>query len=176
MVAGHNESISRTVESGVSLRSTPFSTAGYLSARNPINKKLMGKIIIKKIKIDGNEYQESTINKNNSTIVIDFNDENIQVYGESNEITINQNSSNLHLYGNNNSVRIKGNDSNLHIYGDHLNVLVENNNSNLHIYGTHCNVSVEKGKAVTYGYYGSTTIHSGAEAEVYGEYKKENSL
>lgn len=39
MVAGHNQSISRTVESVVSLRSTPFSTAGYLSV-NPLKKSI----------------------------------------------------------------------------------------------------------------------------------------
>ena len=73
-------------------------------------------------------------------------------------------------------IRLKGNQSNLHIYGDYLKVLVENNDCNLHIYGTHNDVSIIKGKAVTYGYYGTTIIHKEGKADFYGKYKSQDTI
>jgi len=131
---------------------------------------------MKQITVNGQECSDSRIIVNHVKIAIQFNDENIQIFGEGNEISISANSSNLQIYGDNNSVRIQGNQCNLHIYGDHLNVLVENNDSNLHIYGTHNDVVVKKGEAVVYGYYGNVTVHGDAKVEAHGEYKKTNRI
>ncbi len=54
---------------------------------------------------------------------------------------------------------------------DNSKVEVIFNGENFQIYGTHNDVVIEKGEAVTYGYYGSTTIFDEAQANVYGNYK-----
>lgn len=129
---------------------------------------------MQKILIDGTETTEKVVNIDDSKVEVIFNEEKFQIYGTNNEILIFQNNRNLRIYGDDNSISIKGNESNLHIYGDFNKVLVKNNNSNLHIYGTHNDVVIEKGEAVTYGYYGSTTIFDEAQANVYGNYKNFN--
>jgi hypothetical protein len=129
---------------------------------------------MKKVTVNGNECLESRIIVDNAKIAIEFNDDNIQIFGEGNEVTISANSCNLHIYGDNNSLDIRGNQSNLHIYGDHLTVFVGSNDCNLHIYGTHNDVVVKKGEAVVYGYYGNVTVHGTANVESCGKYKKTN--
>lgn len=131
---------------------------------------------MKQVIVNGKECSDSKIIVDQAKIIIQFNDENIQIFGEGNEVSIFANSSNLHIYGDNNSIKVKGNQCNLHIYGDHVNVLVESNDSNLHIYGTHNDVVVKEGKAVVYGYYGNVTVQGAAEVEAYGEYKKTNKI
>jgi hypothetical protein len=131
---------------------------------------------MKDIKINGEETTESTVHIDGATIEIGFNNQNIQIYGENNEITVVSNDSNLHIYGDHNAIKILGNACNLHIYGDHLSVYVEYSSSNLHIYGTHNNVVMKKGRAVVYGYYGNLTTYREAKVEVHGPHKRANHL
>lgn len=131
---------------------------------------------MKKVTVDGENRDEGTMLLRRSKVEVTFNDENLQIFGENNEIKILHNTCNFHVYGDHNTLLIRANDSNLHVYGDFLSVLVENNNCNLHIYGDHNNVSVERGRAVVYGHYGSLTLHPHAEVEVHGGHKSINRL
>jgi hypothetical protein len=131
---------------------------------------------LKKVNLNGKKCSDSRIIADHAKIEIQFNGENIQIFGEGNEVSVSTNSGNIQIYGDNNSVNIQGNQSNLHIFGDYLQVLVENNDCNLHIYGDHSNVVVQKGRAIAYGCYGDVTIHGNAEVDVYGKYKKTNKI